>query len=484
VVVPVSIAENPGLVTFQTVITYDPTVLTPISVDNGPVWSGDIVYNLNYDIDQVFAAGSSASMRTGDGAIFNIEFAVDPKAADGAYPITVEVMELKTLNAQYTQLDIPRIVENGVVTFKRVIRGNVTGSGVVSASDATEVLLYIARLKELAEWQLLAADMRKPIPDGLGISAADATEILLVVARLKDPPITPGAGYAPLSPAEPGIMGAAVPGISAARGSVAMGVPSVELSLGAASGSPGDVVTVPVRISGNTGFSTFTFYLEYDNAKLELLDDIASGPAWPGEIVYNPAAQSDSGDRFAILTGASGRNRSSDGEIAYVSFRVLDGAEAGDACISLSVQELKAIDPSYEQVDVPFLSRSFDALTMVTPPVDTVVAPPAEAVVKTVIVGGVELEIREASGIAMLSPTKEQMGAILKAAGNDIVIDLREYAGIDFRAAAEWFKDVDKTITFVTSKGSDTVKTKTLWNNSGKDRVIEVRNGKASVKND
>jgi len=75
------------------------------------------------------------------------------------------------------------------------------------------------------------------------------------------------------------------------------------------------------------------------------------------------------------------------------------------------------------------------------------------------------------------------MDAILQAPGDNIVIDLRDYASVDFVAAAALFRDVDKTITFNTAGGSATVKTKTLWNNSGKDRVIQVRGGKASVDN-
>jgi len=96
---------------------------------------------------------------------------------------------------------------------------------------------------------------------------------------------------------------------------------------------------------------------------------------------------------------------------------------------------------------------------------------------------GVKLEYKIVNGIAILEPTEAQMKTILQNAGKDIVIDLRDYDGVDIVAAAGWFKDVDKTITIITSKGSDTVKTKTLWNNSGKDRLITVRNGKIDIKN-
>jgi len=100
-----------------------------------------------------------------------------------------------------------------------------------------------------------------------------------------------------------------------------------------------------------------------------------------------------------------------------------------------------------------------------------------------IIVCGVELEYRVENGIAILEPTWEQMQEILANSGGEIIIDLSDYAGVDFRTPAAWFKDVDKTITFITANGTATIKTKTLWNNSGKDRLVEIRNGVASVKN-
>jgi len=100
-----------------------------------------------------------------------------------------------------------------------------------------------------------------------------------------------------------------------------------------------------------------------------------------------------------------------------------------------------------------------------------------------VIICAEEVEYKTVDGIVILEPTKEQMKAMLASPGKDIIIDLSGYKGIEFRAPAEWFKDVDKNIVFITSAGSDTVKTKTLWNNSGKDRLIQVLGGKASVKN-
>ena len=100
-----------------------------------------------------------------------------------------------------------------------------------------------------------------------------------------------------------------------------------------------------------------------------------------------------------------------------------------------------------------------------------------------IIVCGVELGYRVVNGIAKLEPTAEQMKALLSCDCMSIVIDLGEYAGLDFYSSATLYKDVDKTITFITEKGSDSLKTKSLWNNSGKVRLVSVRNGVASFSN-
>ena len=101
----------------------------------------------------------------------------------------------------------------------------------------------------------------------------------------------------------------------------------------------------------------------------------------------------------------------------------------------------------------------------------------------SVIIKDVEIPFKIINGITTLEPAKEPMISILRAARNDIVIDLKGYEAVDIFISADWFKDIDKTIIIITAKGTDSVKTKSLWNNSGKIRLISVRNGKISFKN-
>jgi hypothetical protein len=99
------------------------------------------------------------------------------------------------------------------------------------------------------------------------------------------------------------------------------------------------------------------------------------------------------------------------------------------------------------------------------------------------IVKGVELDYEIINGVVVIKPKQAQMTAILNATGNEIIFDLTGFDSVDIQAAAGWFKDVDKTVTIITNNGKVNVKTKTLWNNSGKIRLIKVRNNTIELSN-
>jgi len=100
-----------------------------------------------------------------------------------------------------------------------------------------------------------------------------------------------------------------------------------------------------------------------------------------------------------------------------------------------------------------------------------------------VTVNGIRIPVRVENGVAVLAPAAARMAAILNAPGNNIVFDLSGYDAVDIIVAAGWFRDIQKDITIITGRGTVTVKTQNLWNNSGMTRVIQVRNGKDSIRN-
>jgi len=100
-----------------------------------------------------------------------------------------------------------------------------------------------------------------------------------------------------------------------------------------------------------------------------------------------------------------------------------------------------------------------------------------------VTVNGIAINYTMVNGIVVLQPSQKQMSAILNASGSNIVFDLSGQNAVDLYVGAGWFKNIDKTITIITSGGSASVKTKSLWNNSGKTRLVTVRNNNIDFKN-
>ena len=101
---------------------------------------------------------------------------------------------------------------------------------------------------------------------------------------------------------------------------------------------------------------------------------------------------------------------------------------------------------------------------------------------RRISVNGVELDVEDVGGVAVIKiGDAGKMEEILT--GEEIVFDLSAFDAVDIQAAAALFAGVDKEIVIITANGVCSVKTKALWNNSGKDRLIQVRNNKVEFFN-
>jgi len=87
---------------------------------------------------------------------------------------------------------------------------------------------------------------------------------------------------------------------------------------------------------------------------------------------------------------------------------------------------------------------------------------------------------------AVFTPSVEQINSILNSSSQKITIDLsrdNNVTGIEFIVPTEPFKNVDKILVFESTSGSYEVKTKAIWNNSGKKRAIIINAGNVTLKN-
>jgi transcription elongation factor Elf1 len=85
-------------------------------------------------------------------------------------------------------------------------------------------------------------------------------------------------------------------------------------------------------------------------------------------------------------------------------------------------------------------------------------------------------------GVGRLTFTQDKFAAFLAHSTNG-VLDLSGLSSAELTINVGALKGVDRAITIVTDDGVVSVNTKTLWNNSGKERIVTVENGKISFKN-
>lgn len=114
-------------------------------------------------------------------------------------------------------------------------------------------------------------------------------------------------------------------------GSMAAGEPCI--SVGSASGFRGDVVQVPVTIEENTGFSAFTFQIEYDETFLELTEIKKGSVLKGGHIAWAPNTEA------GYVTWCKSSNVYGDGDILLLSFRVLSVEEFKHSRISVTLSD-------------------------------------------------------------------------------------------------------------------------------------------------
>jgi len=189
---PLSIVNNPGIAAIQVLITYDHSVLKPVSLTPGPIWGSGLIINDTMPGRIAFSGASAPAMRIGDGDIVIIEFEVlkEPSSgaypADGVYPVGLEIQVLNTLNSSNNQVHIPVFETDGAAVVSGVMRGDMDGNGQVTAADATELLLFIAELKQPTDRQRIAGKVTPPV--FAPFSVRDVTEILMIAAGLKSPP--------------------------------------------------------------------------------------------------------------------------------------------------------------------------------------------------------------------------------------------------------------------------------------------------------
>lgn len=112
------------------------------------------------------------------------------------------------------------------------------------------------------------------------------------------------------------------------------------------SAAAGDEISIPVKISGNTGIMGLGMKVTYDRDVLTP-QSVTIGAVLKGTFDHN-AAEAE-GDSFDILWAGT-ENISADGELFVMTFQVAEDAKAGATEIALSYSQEDTFQESYEDV--------------------------------------------------------------------------------------------------------------------------------------
>ncbi|MBQ1947139.1 MAG: leucine-rich repeat protein [Clostridia bacterium] len=185
VTVDVSIANNPGFISLNLEIDYDPTYLTLTGITANSGVGATFTKAQSYTKVPYNFSWSSTNNVYYNGSLATLTFTVSADAPDGVYPITVSYY--KGVNGNYTDgkdvnfdtnyepLNLSYVSGNIAVTS--YTPGDADGSGSINDRDATYMLRY------LAGWDISGIVIDALDVDGSGtINDRDATILLRYLA--------------------------------------------------------------------------------------------------------------------------------------------------------------------------------------------------------------------------------------------------------------------------------------------------------------
>ena|GEM_PF-3383067 len=309
VTVPISVANNPGIIGLSFEVGFDATALRFIDFNKTPL--------LTEPLTPIHPEGSTPplmftwndgllpSNNDENGVIVNLRFEVLDVAPD-MYPITLAFLAASDFDLGSVHFT----VSNGHVEVRDFIFGDVNNDGNVDLIDVTMLQRYAAGWPNV-NINRNAADVNS---DG-EINIIDVTILQRYVAQwpgwttLPRPVVPAQASFSAFST----IMPLTIPVIYAGSD---------------ATGSAGDTVTVPISIAYNPGIIGMQFSVSFDTTALSFVSHSGATGLLAGLI--SPPMPSGAAPplTFTWNDGLAPANNDSDGVVINLTFEILPGASA------------------------------------------------------------------------------------------------------------------------------------------------------------
>jgi hypothetical protein len=125
------------------------------------------------------------------------------------------------------------------------------------------------------------------------------------------------------------------------------------ITVGDAAGKPGDTISIPISISGNTGIIALYCGIEYDATKIKLTKvtdgSVLSGGMHSGALTENPY-------RLCFDMSLDPKNNMNNGVVATLEFEILQTAESGNTIIGLNYNPEEIYDFNLNNVHFDIVS--------------------------------------------------------------------------------------------------------------------------------
>ena len=144
--VPISLENNPGIVSMLISVTYDRDVLTLVGVEDAGTF-GSTNHNPSYSAFPYRLSWANDTAEKDfdmNGTIVTLKFQISEDAAEGVYPISIVEDDFTGLIFNKALETVPFVPKTGSVDVTKVLLGDVNGDGKVTPVDRACLARYLA----------------------------------------------------------------------------------------------------------------------------------------------------------------------------------------------------------------------------------------------------------------------------------------------------------------------------------------------------
>lgn len=363
--IPIKIENNTGIMGWKLTFTYDPKVLTPLSVETGDVISSGIQDNIEGDMVpgsiNVYWAG--VDNETYNGTMIYINFAVDESAV-GNTIIDISYSQADTFDVNLNDVHLnckPISVAITNNSYSQYAKINAHAEDVI-AGEEVSLKLNISEINSVTNAEITVAydsenfEFKEFIKNGVEVSgtqsdgtvllnisniteSANNTDFVTLVFQCKGKAMSGNYDFSLSSPTEGVICeGCSIVVSPSATSEIA------EIYAEDVEAKQNDVVTIPVMIENNHGIMGYKVHMEYDADKIEPVS-ASVGDIKGYSFTHNIGYTSGS---FDVLWNSTD-NVIQDGVLFNMSFRILTD-ENLETTIALSYSQSDTFNENYEDV--------------------------------------------------------------------------------------------------------------------------------------